>query len=94
MFSDINDTPGDTPMDRYLDVQNEHAAIEEAQAEVERPKGLKTYLGDAVYIDFDGYQFIVTTEYSPSDVTHKIYFDRDVMDALLTYVNRVLAGLR
>lgn len=48
----------------------------------------KRYLGDSVYVDFDGYHIVLTTEngYGPSNT---IYLDADVVDALQKYVHEL-----
>ena len=51
----------------------------------------KTYLGDAVYADFDGENIILTTDhglrYGPSN---KIALDSEVASKLLVYLTRVV----
>ena len=44
----------------------------------------KHYLGDGVYIDFDGYYLILTTE-NGVDTTNTIYLEPAVLAALLEY---------
>jgi len=46
---------------------------------------MKLYIGDSVYVDFDGFYLILTTEngYGP---TNKIYLDPQVHANLLDYV--------
>ena len=48
----------------------------------------KTYLGDAVYAEFDGYHVILTTEDGIS-VTNNIALEPQVYQALATYVNQI-----
>ena len=48
----------------------------------------KVYLGDGVYVDFDGYQLVLTTEDGIS-TTNTIYLDTQVYNALLAYVERL-----
>ena len=45
---------------------------------------MKTYLGDGVYVGFDGHGIILTTENGLS-VTNKIYLEPEVFAALKTY---------
>ena len=42
----------------------------------------KTYLGDGVYLDHDGYQIILTSE-DGEKVLDKIYLEREVALALV-----------
>lgn len=46
--------------------------------------GKKTYLGDGVYANFDGYQIVLTTEDGYS-VTNTIYLEPAVYTQLLRY---------
>ena len=45
----------------------------------------KRYLGDGVYVDFDGYHIVLTTCNGLSD-TNKIYLDSQVTEALIKYI--------
>lgn len=45
----------------------------------------KKYLGDGVYISFDGYHFILTVEDGTPVPTNTIYLEPTVMFALLEY---------
>ena len=45
----------------------------------------KRYLGDGVYIVFDGVHFILTTEDGTPVPTNTIYLEPEVMFALLDY---------
>jgi hypothetical protein len=47
----------------------------------------KTYLGDGVYANFDGYSIILTTEDGIS-VTNEIYLEPEVWQALLEYMKK------
>lgn len=47
--------------------------------------GVKQYLGDAVYVDYDGYDLILTTEDGLS-TTNRIVLEPNVYRALLDYV--------
>lgn len=51
----------------------------------------KQYIGDSVYVDFDGHGLILTTEngYGPSN---KIYLEPEVYFALESYVNSLKAS--
>lgn len=46
---------------------------------------MKTYLGDAVYVDFDGYGLVLTTE-DGIRASNTIYMEPDVYAALVAYV--------
>lgn len=48
----------------------------------------KSYLGDGVYIDFDGYALVLTTE-NGIDVTNRIVLEPEVYEALMLYVERL-----
>lgn len=47
----------------------------------------KTYLGDSVYADFDGFQIVLTTEngYGPSN---RICMESEVFRALFAYIEK------
>ena len=45
----------------------------------------KRYLGDGLYVDFDGYHIVLTTENGIS-TTNKVCLDSAVMAAFLNYV--------
>ncbi len=47
---------------------------------------MKTYLGDGVYADFDGFMVKLTTE------NDTIFLEPQVWDALQAYVKNVLGG--
>lgn len=49
---------------------------------------MKEYLGDSVYIEWSGHDFIMTTDngHGPSNT---IYFDFDVLRKLTTFSNEV-----
>ena len=57
------------------------------------PTGLKDYLGDGVYIDYDGYSIILTTEDGVS-VQNRIFMEPQVMQAFQRYIERILAILK
>ncbi len=44
----------------------------------------KEYLGDAVYVTYDGFHIVLTTENGIS-VTNEICIDRDVWESLIVY---------
>ena len=48
----------------------------------------KEYIGDGVYVAFDGYQLRLTTENSIS-VTNEIFLEPPVWKALAAYVERL-----
>ena len=48
----------------------------------------KQYIGDSVYIDHDGYYFVVTTE-NGEGASNTIYFEPQVMADLMVYVQRI-----
>ena len=45
----------------------------------------KTYLGDGAYIDYDGHEFILTTE-NGIKTTNTIYLEPSSMDRLLHFL--------
>ena len=49
----------------------------------------KTYLGDGVYSEFDGYQIKLTTENGALCPTNIIYLEPDVLENLMLFLNRV-----
>jgi hypothetical protein len=51
----------------------------------------KRYLGDGVYVDYDGYGLVVTTE-NGIDVTNTIVFEPEVYAALVAYVAQLKTG--
>jgi hypothetical protein len=48
----------------------------------------KEYLGDGVYVDFDGYALVLMTE-NGIEVTNSIVLEPDVYLALVSYVARL-----
>lgn len=52
----------------------------------------KRYLGDGVYVDYDGYYIVLTTE-NGINATNTIYLERPVLDALTDYMEE-LVGIR
>lgn len=51
--------------------------------------GLKEYLGDSVYVDHNGHKVVLTTEQG-GDVTNRIYLSPEVVQALASYIRRVV----
>jgi hypothetical protein len=50
----------------------------------------KQYLGDSVYVDFDGYYIELTTNNGyPDDPRNKIYLEPQVYESLLRYVENL-----
>lgn len=50
----------------------------------------KQYLGDSVYVDFDGYNVVLTTENGHrDDPRNRIVLEPEVYKALVTYVDRL-----
>lgn len=47
----------------------------------------KSYLGDGVYADHDGYSIVLTAENGYS-IQNTIYLEPDLITALLTYIER------
>jgi hypothetical protein len=55
----------------------------------------KVYLGDSVYVSFDGWGFILTTENGlPIDPSNRIYLEPEVLRALNEYVERLYQSIR
>jgi hypothetical protein len=52
---------------------------------------VKTYLGDGVYADFDGWHVILTTE-NGIETTNRIYLEPEVRDEVLKFFERVAAA--
>lgn len=50
----------------------------------------KQYLGDGVYVDFDGYAIILTTE-NGVRTTNEIFLEPDVYRALVNFVKQGIA---
>jgi hypothetical protein len=48
----------------------------------------KTYLGDGVYVEFDGDGFMLTTE-NGIEITNKIYLELFVYSALTKFVKQI-----
>ena len=53
----------------------------------------KTYLGDSVYAEFDGFHLILTTENGcPGAPGNKIYLDPSVVQSLLKFIEHGREG--
>ena len=52
---------------------------------------LKSYIGDGVYVDYDGYHVVLTTEDGVS-VTSRVCLDVSVWKQLLNWYERHLQG--
>jgi hypothetical protein len=51
------------------------------------PSKHKQYIGDSVYVEFDGYQLILTTENGyPDDPRNRIVLEPEVLDSLLHFI--------
>lgn len=48
----------------------------------------KQYIGDGVYVDYDGYGFILTTE-NGIEQTNIIILEPEVYESLVRYVDRI-----
>jgi hypothetical protein len=48
----------------------------------------KRYLGDGVYVDFDGYAFVLTTEDGVSD-TNRIVLEPEVFLGFIAYAETI-----
>lgn len=51
------------------------------------PTGFKMYLGDAVYADFDGFAFVLTTEDGIS-ASNTIVLEPSVLDEVVAFAKR------
>ena len=47
----------------------------------------KSYLGDGLYVEFDGYQFRLFTERGLGNV-HEVFLEPEVMQAFLKFVEK------
>ena len=50
---------------------------------------MKTYLGDGLYADFDGFQFVLTAE-DGTRVLNRVYLEPSVYQAFVEYHDAVL----
>lgn len=48
---------------------------------------VKTYLGDAVYAEFDGFNVVLTTE-NGIEVTNTVALEQKVIQAIITFYER------
>lgn len=48
----------------------------------------KDYLGDSVYVDFDGFAFVLTTE-NGMGASNTIVLEPEVLNALFHYAKRI-----
>ena len=48
----------------------------------------KEYLGDGLYVDYDGYQLVLTAEDGIS-ITNRVFLEPQVWEALKVYVARL-----
>jgi hypothetical protein len=53
----------------------------------------KTYIGDSVYVDFDGYSLILTTENGP-EPSDAIYLEPSVWADLVAFVERLKQSVK
>lgn len=63
-----------------------HDALDDLR---ERTMITKMYLGDSVYVDYDGYMLQLTTENNMRGPSNTIYLEPRVYEALLDYVRRL-----
>ena len=49
----------------------------------------KTYLGDGVYSEFDGYQIKLTVENGSEYPEHTIFLEPEVVEKLLQHISRI-----
>ena len=57
----------------------------------EKQSRLKEYIGDSVYVEFDGYAFILTTNNGyPDDPRNRIVLEQETYEAFVRFVNRFL----
>jgi hypothetical protein len=53
---------------------------------------MKTYIGDSVYVDFDGFGLVLTTENGIPPPSNTIVLEPDVYNALTLYVTALTRG--
>ena len=55
----------------------------------------KKYIGDGVYVDYDGFGITLTTEDGTNEdgtnIVNRIYLEPDVYDSLVLYITKVRA---
>lgn len=93
--------PGESPMDQASERAElrREAAEDRADTEMTATEVLrrrehyarhKAYLGDSVYVDFDGDSLILTTNNGyPDDPRNRIVLEPEVYDALIAYARRL-----
>jgi len=53
---------------------------------------MKTYLGDSVYVDFDGHDVILTTENGdPHDPSNTIIMEPEILVAFIEFLKKIKA---
>lgn len=62
------------------------------ESEVNQSPWKRTYLGDGLYAEYDGYQFMLAANNGISD-TDVVYLDPSVLAALMSYVQECGFGL-
>ncbi len=51
---------------------------------------MKRYIGDSVYVEFDGFALVLTTENSlPNDPSNRIVLEPEVYEALIKFVEHL-----
>ena len=54
----------------------------------------KTYLGDSVYVSYDGFEFTLTTENGyPDDPSNEVILEPQVVKALIEFIEKKKAVL-
>lgn len=54
----------------------------------------KEYLGDSVYVDFDGFAVVLTTERSPDAPSNTIYMEPVIIKQFQKYIARLKKELK
>ncbi len=65
------------------------------ETEIPKDEGggeMKSYLGDSVYADFDGYMVILTTENGTGEASNRIFMEPQVFGALQDFVGALTAS--
>lgn len=52
----------------------------------------KEYLGDSVYVEYDGFGLMLTTEDGSGVPSNSIYLESEVLTALSQYADRIAKG--